>query len=180
MEAGQVHNISVQVLELTQFQGVDCYVLQVDRLADWPRYSSPSPVPPTHVLAFYTASDLKLVRLETRSADGQATLLTAEDASPGLRIAALADRALPPLVLPSFPLAIGAPAASLHTECEGGDGPPRRAAGPIQPNPLSMTAEAAAPSAAESAAAGAGAVKVRFRQGTNKDPDNANGTGAAA
>jgi hypothetical protein len=157
--------LSVRVRERTQLRGVECYVLQFDPVDDTPPSSSPASQGRISMRAFYTVSDLKLVRLEKRTADAEARLLGAQNAHSGYPLTAItpADGVQVPLVLPTFPLSPGQSAILARVEHE--DEVTRKAekAGrnALKANGLEVDVEA--PSAAESQRDGPGAVKVRFR-----------------
>jgi hypothetical protein len=153
--------LSIRVRETTQFRGVECYVLQFDPVDDTPP-SSPASQGRISIRAFYTVSDLKLVRLEKRSADAEAKLLIARNAHADHPIVVMPPEVSIPLLLPVFPLSPGQSAVVAQAKHEDEETRAEEKAGrnALKANGLEMDVQT--PSAAESQCAGPGAVKVRF------------------
>jgi hypothetical protein len=150
--------MSVRVRERTQFRGVECYVLQFDPAEGSP----PSPQTPesrVSTRAFYTVSDLKLVRIETRSADAEARLLGARSGSPEHPIMATTQALL---LLPRFPLSPGQSTTLARAEHSDEETRKKEQAGRNALKANGVEVDAETPSAAESQRAGPGSVKVRF------------------
>lgn len=153
--------VSLQVREKNQLRGADCYVLQIDMMDDFPPESRFT------MLAYYTVNDLKLMRLEKRTADKDARLLSAENASAGQPIAAITERGTIPLLLPTFPISPGRTAVPFRTEYTDKDTLDRASKGENVTTSMSIEQGAEVMTTDKGLGVESGALKVQFRETTS-------------